>query len=91
MGYEPHHSLFPLPTVVPEGSKWALETSLPQSRSSPTTSAIEGGHATHGAEQTTNNNDDYDDIYQQPPSNEKDLFSQLARRHYDNIQRRAVK
>ena len=35
--------------------------------------------------------DDYDDIYVQPPSNEKDLYSQLAKRHYDNIQREAIK
>ena len=39
----------------------------------------------------SSDNDDYDDIYQQPPSNEKDLYSQLAKRHYANIQRETVK
>lgn len=92
MGYEAHHSLVPPPPVVPEGSKWVFDTSSPlRSRPSPITSATEGRHATPGAEQTANNSGDYDDIYQQPPSNEKDLYSQLAKRHYDNIQRSAVK
>ena len=90
MGYEAHHSLVSPPPVAPEGSKWVLDTSL-RSRSSPTTASMDGNHATPGAEQTAGNSGDYDDIYQQPPSNEKDLYSQLARRHYDNIQRSAVK
>jgi hypothetical protein len=34
--------------------------------------------------------EDYDDIYQQPPSNEKDLYSQLARRHYANAKKDSV-
>ena len=29
----------------------------------------------------------YEDIYEQPPSNEKDLYSQLAKRHYELIDR----
>ena len=91
MGYEAHHSLVSPPPVVPEGSKWVLDTSPLRSRPSPTTSAVRGSHATPGAEQTTGNSGDYDDIYEQPPSNEKDLYSQLGKRHYDNIQRSAVK
>lgn len=92
MGYEAHHSLVSPPSDVAEGSKWVFDTSSPlRGQPSPTTSGAEGSVAATEVVQRPNNSGDYDDIYEQPPSNEKDLYSQLAKRHYDNIQRNAVK
>ena len=92
MGYEAHHSLVSPPSDGAEGSKWVFDTSSPLgSRPSPRTSGTEGSVTAAEVEQRPNSNGDYDDIYEQPPSNEKDLYSQLAKRHYDNILRNAVK